>query len=390
MMDNNSFDSLIREKIKDHALSPDEGCWNNIEQQLDAKPGKAVLWPWLSGIAVAATILIWFIFPFNKKVIQDETAEQLPDYEERFTENVLEEKSVHPLLPSDNKSKRIAQASGSKEETSKTPSPLEPDVVETKVPFPAGDAPEANGTMRKRERQAGFPGYPAEEPLPQGKPKKKTSLSLYFGSGGRLLAMNEKPAARNYSFGLRSGVISEKNPNYRIYSPEDFSEITHYTPVSFGLTFKKELNSTFALESGLVYTFLASKFKNSGPERDALLQLHYLGIPLNLHARIYGNRHQGWNVYFSAGGMLEKGILSHYSQNEYYSGSVINTTVNQNIKGLQGSLNVSFGIDYKLVKDFSIYLEPKIYYYLENTQPMSARTKNPLIIGINAGIRYNW
>jgi hypothetical protein len=390
-MDKHSFDRLIKEKFKDYTLSPDEDCWNKIENRLEAKTGKVILWSWVSGIAVAVTILIWFIFPFNKKIIQHETAEQLPDYEERFTEDVLEEESVHIFLPSGNKNQRISQSSGSKKETFQTPSSSEPDVVEAKDVFSTDDTPETTDPVWEKEKSVAFPDCLAEEPLPQSTPKKKTSLSIRFGSGGRLLAMNESPDARNYSYELRSGAILRSSPsNYLIYSPEDFSEITHYAPVSFGINLKKEINNTWAIESGLVYSFLASKFKNGGPKRDALLQLHYLGIPLNLHTKIYGNRHRGWDLYFSVGGMVEKGILSHYSQNVYYSNSVINTSVNEKIEGLQWSLNASVGIDYKLVNDFSLYLEPQVQYYLENTQPMSARTKNPLIIGINAGIRYSW
>jgi predicted porin len=88
--------------------------------------------------------------------------------------------------------------------------------------------------------------------------------------------------------------------------------------------------------------------------------------------------------------MLEKGLLSHYSQNRYEGNVRINTVSDEKIDGLQWSLNTSFGVDYKLIKNYSIYLEPKVSYYLKNNQPMSARTENPLIIGFNAGIRYSW
>jgi hypothetical protein len=94
--------------------------------------------------------------------------------------------------------------------------------------------------------------------------------------------------------------------------------------------------------------------------------------------------------------MLEKGLRACYSQNESFSNLVGNNyaiekiSFNQKIEGYQWSLNTALGIEYKVIKEHSIYFEPKISYYLDNNQPESARTKKPLIVGINAGIRYSW
>jgi hypothetical protein len=221
---------------------------------------------------------------------------------------------------------------------------------------------------------------------------KSNSLSLLAGSGS-LLAMNNN--ATPYSPSLRTRNISKNAPSYLrddMLAPDNFEEVTYFLPLSFGITFRKEISNYLFIESGLTYTYLYSKFKNKLPKRDAKLELHYLGIPVNLIVSIYRNRYSHWNIYTSVGGMVEKGLMSHYRQNEYESGSrvAISTISNEKIDGLQWSVHAALGVDYKIVKNYSIYFEPKINYYLQNNQPVSARTEHPLIIGINAGFRYTW
>ncbi len=169
-----------------------------------------------------------------------------------------------------------------------------------------------------------------------------------------------------------------------------FSGVTHLPPLSFGIRVRKDIGKRFALESGLTYTYLLSKYSDSRPlEREASLNMHYLGIPLN--GVIYLTDHPKWNVYFLAGGMMEKGIWSVYQEKTYLSGNEFRKfSDSKHTKGMQWSLNASFGIGYNLYRDLSIYFEPNITYYLKNNQPISARTENPLIVGLSAGVRFRF
>jgi predicted porin len=91
--------------------------------------------------------------------------------------------------------------------------------------------------------------------------------------------------------------------------------------------------------------------------------------------------------------MVEKGILSHFVQRTYYDNidnHMKTITSNEKIKGLQWSLGISPGVDYHIHKNYSFYFEPKLSYYFDNNQPKSARTIHPLVVGINAGVRYVW
>jgi hypothetical protein len=175
------------------------------------------------------------------------------------------------------------------------------------------------------------------------------------------------------------------------------SEITHLPPLSFGLSVRKNLNSYLAVETGLTYSFLQSEFEENSEwrHRDATQKLHYLGIPLNAVAYLLNK--PKWNVYFSLGGMVEKGIMQDYVEHVTLlhpqpdeSQSAYAVLFQEDIPGLQWSLNSSLGIGYRIYRDISIYFEPRIIYYFKNSQPMSARTETPLQVGLNAGLRFEF
>jgi len=50
-------------------------------------------------------------------------------------------------------------------------------------------------------------------------------------------------------------------------------------------------------------------------------------------------------------------------------------------------MTAAMGVDVTLVKNFSIYFEPRVGYYFRNIQPLSIRTASPLSVELNAGLR---
>ena len=172
-----------------------------------------------------------------------------------------------------------------------------------------------------------------------------------------------------------------------VFVPENFSQADYLPPLSFGLTIRKNLTSRLGVETGLVYTFLASKFLNRGMVRqEARSELHYLGIPLHLVVYLWDRSR--WNLYFTAGGSIEKGLRSSYSFTEYKNYQVLTVHRKETIDGLQWSLNASIGVSYRLFRSWSLYLEPQFSYYFDSGQPASIRTDKPLGIGIGGGVRY--
>ncbi|MCL1938957.1 MAG: PorT family protein [Candidatus Azobacteroides sp.] len=418
-MSNDHFEHIIKEKLKSYALPVDEGAWNEIEKRLAARAKKKLWLSWIGGAAVAASIaLVWLIFPFNKHLIYDETAIQLPDNEKKVTAEILDKK----VLLSDELSSLQTQpvqarknSIGRSGETSVfSPSDIGeegkdhlPLITETPAQEtqPIAKIESMNPEhfsnpeyfSRKEENAAlNENEYQQNLSLPHKKQLHK-SFGLRAGSGTNLLAMNDGLRFNEENNGglLRSSIISQNAPSQlenELFTPDDFAQITHYPPLSFGLSVRRGLSNHLSIESGLVYSYLYSKFENKIPQRRASLELHYLGIPLYLVVSPFQGNRSKWEVYASGGFMVEKGLLSHYSQTRYDSNTnmSIDTSSDEKIKGLQWSVNVAIGIDYNIVKNYSLYLEPQVSYYLDNNQPYNIRTVHPLTWGVNGGIRYTW
>jgi hypothetical protein len=109
-------------------------------------------------------------------------------------------------------------------------------------------------------------------------------------------------------------------------------------------------------------------------------KLSYLGIPLNVTRDIVeGNR---WQVYASAGGMVEKMVKgTQTSEGQSFSVS---------IHPLQCSVNGAVGAEWMFLKDFSLYAEPSLGYYFDNGSRISTfYQEKPLNFNVNVGLRFN-
>jgi len=409
-MDNEKdrFIEIVKDKLTNYTLPVDDDSWDKIAKRLKPVRQKNIQPWWIAAIAVAASILLLFLlFPVDKKTSQRETANQFSGQEKAIIQDVPEKEIAQSILPQHAESPKVFSKSQPAKQL--TENNLTTEAVPEKTTEEENQAvvPDA----KKEEEQKVIKNHPVspdfnfgeEKDIPIIKPKKHRSLRFSFGSAANLLAKNTSNTSQNLADNLglhspsyfRSTALSvAESRTKEIISYSNYPDINYHLPLSFGVTVKKELNRTFAIESGIVYIFLSTSFNREDfPTTSADLQLHYLGIPLNLHTRLFGDRHSQWEMYLSTGGMVEKGFLSHFVQKTYYDnvGNVVETIVsNEKIKGLQWSVNISPGVDYRIYKNYSIYLEPKLNYYFDNGQPVSARTKNPVVVGINAGIRYTW
>jgi len=164
----------------------------------------------------------------------------------------------------------------------------------------------------------------------------------------------------------------------------------HLAPLSFGLNIRKNINKHYGVETGLVYTYLSSNYRWNDPTLfNATQQLHYLGIPVNGIVYLW-NSHSEWNVYFSAGAMLEKGLRMKTVRTQHLSDRLVTTTQKSNIDGWQWSLNSSVGISYRLADKVKLYVEPRLGYYFDSNQPVSIRTDQPVSIGFGAGLQLSF
>ena len=82
----------------------------------------------------------------------------------------------------------------------------------------------------------------------------------------------------------------------------DYSQTKHhYHPMSFGLSVGYNLTPRLTLTTGMVYTYASSDFTSSAAGDDIVetQRLHYIGVPLNLKYKVWGN--SAIHTYATAG-----------------------------------------------------------------------------------------
>lgn len=77
---------------------------------------------------------------------------------------------------------------------------------------------------------------------------------------------------------------------------------------------------------------------------------------------VYLWNNPNWNIYVSAGGMVEKGLRMNYSQSviQREESNSLNYSTHQSIRGLQWSLNASVGVTYVILQRLGNILNPAI------------------------------
>lgn len=164
------------------------------------------------------------------------------------------------------------------------------------------------------------------------------------------------------------------------YSRENgrqISNIDHHHPISFGLTVRKNLPKGFSVETGLVYTLLASEVTFNGSSNILDQRLHYLGIPLRANWNFLDRK--SFILYLSAGGMMEKCLYGKMESEDI------------TIRPLQFSATAAVGMQYNINRRIGLYAEPGFAYYFDDGSSIETiRKENPANFTLQAGIRLTY
>lgn len=208
-----------------------------------------------------------------------------------------------------------------------------------------------------------------------GKKSRKIDLSL----GGELFS-NGRPSP------VTGGVRRVAGGSVKTVT-QTSNNSTYAVPVSLGINARYSFTDRWAVGAGVQWSMLERTFRgyyeNEPTSTDIHNTLHYIGIPLNVYFNILNGRHV--SLYAFAGGVAEKGIVSNFRIPT--SNGIVN--YKEGIGGFQFSLAGGFGIQFNFSPLVSIYLDPSIRYYFDCSQPTSIRTQQPLMMGFEAGLRFN-
>jgi len=420
----NEYDALgdlFRRRLENHRIPVNGNGWIDIEHRLNKrKKNKAAIWLW-SAAAAAASIALLLIFnhPASDETVilaveQQATLEDMETANLEARPNLIADEMLEIQIPSSInhpvRNEMLAEQNIST--THSIPSGIQP--LYDELPPENLIAAMENDEEPKTDED-NFAATQVSKEIPKlnisllddwpeddetgTKNTNKWLFAAAFGTGGyineygngndhNIIGHNSSPKGW---LGLSSGNSYATDMSYNIrsfsgMSRNDFTNISHRPPFSIGLTARKSLSKNSGVESGLVYTYLASQYKWSN--YDVRQGLHYVGIPVNGVIYLW-NSNPNWRVYFSGGFMIEKGLRGIYRQERWLESEHRITTVkSSSISGMQWSLNGALGINYRLEKGWGIYFEPRVGYSFDCDQPVSIRTEWPVYVGVHLGLNY--
>ena len=156
----------------------------------------------------------------------------------------------------------------------------------------------------------------------------------------------------------------------------------HHQPIAFGLSVSYPLSTKWLLSTGVTYTRLHSDFASiiNGTSISQEQTLHYLGIPLNVQYRLF--HLGGLNVYLSGGAEADYNIKARLES--------MGVTQHIDRDRWQFSVQGGVGVQYDVLPQLGIYVEPGVKYYFDNGSRLRNFFKDkPTSLNLQLGLRLN-
>lgn len=234
------------------------------------------------------------------------------------------------------------------------------------------------------------------------KPRKKRGFSLGLLSGN--MSSNSSMQQTGYSamggtsrleatvqsgYGMASAVLSEiyvANQNKDVYT-----DVQHKKPIRFGVALYYSLGEKWGVNTGVTYTKLTSDLTSGSNEYKIIntQTLHYVGIPIQVNYNVWGKGN--FSTYVNGGFNFEKSVYGTL-KTKYQAGDKVEKIPDEkvNVKGIQTSVNMSIGMEYKLGKGIGVFFEPGVRYHFDNGSSFQTiYTEKPFNFNAQIGLRYS-
>ena len=407
----------LRDKLADHQESAPADMWAQIEARLSQpnavhqpvkKPRLVSIWA--KYVAVAAVFvgmitcngyLLWSISNEEEKKEPKQVASNriMETKQEKTTipsqENVSMEskdmvatQTLKPVTFGHNLYVEVLQQPTSQEE----PTGKQDVSIESAPSSPQthkSDEREEKSSETVKEKKQSLRDY--DEKIPSADDRQRhgqISFGLYAQNGfGNEMSANgvrmSPQLAANYDYrhDLMS-VAMARGADEVIYLANYEERQKHYQPISFGLSVNIPISSSLSLTTGLVYTRLRSDFVAvmGGYPMTTEQTLYYLGVPLNAQYRLWG--YKGLKVYGVAGVAADYNIKSQQEM-EGLTQEIIRDRWQFSLKG-------GLGVEYDVIPQLGIYVEPGLKYYFDNGSRVQNFFKDkPTNFNLQVGLRWN-
>lgn len=390
-MEDNRFDLEIRSMLENAREDVPEGLWQGIESRLPA-PAKArpaaIWWKIASATGAVAAAVALTVFFSTRPVVQN-PVDIIPSQD-----SGLSQLMETPLAPETGNMKPLsigqvlgesvvekstagdtAAGTAGKEETAPAAGTEETAVAdETAV----REENTAENWIRKYE-STDFDER-GEELQRSRKEKRGVVLSAYAD------------ALSNSNTAKASDINMLKRPAVpQATTIEETGESRYAIPVAAGIGLRFDVSKRFSIGTGVSWSYLTRSFSGQFNELDAEGAIisqtgytnirnsqHYIGIPLNLYVDII--RKDFIDFYAYASGSANYCLSNRYQMDKSKSYSPEGSN-------WQFSAGIGMGVEFIAAKKVGFYIDPSLNYWFTTGEVSNIRTRQPLMLGLELGIR---
>ena len=424
-MKQNDWTSKLRERLDDHKATVPDGLWDKIAKRIDDnnaaapapllnnrnRPKTIRLVALAMSAAASVAVVVMVALRMNDDTINNVASKYnrpAASLHNPATSSVVN--APHRLIS------HIASATHASEPMAQTPqaavllaeaTPLSEDTTYRSVcETPANDlqtrtAPDETNTTpnesssTSRMRKGGNANKPYNKPSATSYAySRQTASSLQsnrwtVGMHAEGITTDSRNKQRPMLMATReSDMLVSGNPN-KVQSVlsnaplqlADYSQTKHhYHPMSFGLSVGYSLTPRLTLTTGMVYTYASSDFTSSAAGDDIVetQRLHYIGVPLNLKYKVWGN--SAIHTYATAGCQADFNVSA-----KMQTGDI---TTDADKDHTQWSVGGAVGVQYNIIPRMGIYAEPGMRYYIDNKSSVETIFKEKkLNFNLQLGVR---
>ena len=397
--------------------------WSVLQQKYAAaqKRKKAAAFAWAGGItsvAAAVALVLLLVRPDSTVVEHDLVAETLPPTEEvvHVDSSVVEspidtalyvapsvqkkkkvsisvdviKKTADDVLVAENQTKEIPSENTEEvfdviRDTTSLKDKLLADASTTNKRDSSEDAyTQPTGTF-------GFDDFPEDEPRRKRRP---VSIGLSGAtSDSPIIKMYDvfvpEPPMDNGDKPPYTGDVTNPTDSLGTEAPQPammrvksgYSDsYNHEIPVSFGVSARVHLTDRLSINTGLNYTRYKSlrtrTFLATYDHQKDWQYVHYLGVPVRLDYMAVNKKH--FNLYFGAGLQMDKCVYAKAGEERLHE------------KQLLFGVNGAMGLQVNIVPMVGLYFEPEVSYALNEGSIETFRSKEPFVITVRGGLRFNF
>ena len=180
-----------------------------------------------------------------------------------------------------------------------------------------------------------------------------------------------------------------------VHSSEDLQNLNeterHQRPVTMSLSVGKQLSERWFFGTGVSYTRLDSEFESAYHKGRIQKQqrIDYLGVPLRFTYRVWGKGR--FDVYATGGATFEWPVRTSLKKAYVETTDSVTPLRTRFSAPCQWSVQLGAGVEYRLVRPFTLFVEPSVTHYFGTGTPVRTyRTEHPWSVAVPFGIRLTW